>query len=105
VTLEVRFGDEALEGCYQVTDLVPSGLAPVVSPLAYGNGDPNVIAPYEVEGQRVSWCVGTDRPSVRLGYAARVVSSGTYRWEPAVVQLAGVPSIGAATSVVSYSID
>lgn len=103
VTLDVTFDAEALEGCYQVTDLLPSGLSPVVATDSWG--DPDVITPYEVEGQRVSWCVGTDRATARLGYAARVVSAGTYRWEPAIVQHAAAPSIGASTPVATYTID
>jgi hypothetical protein len=86
---------------------VPSGLAPVATPLYGWGGDPQLIAPYEVEGQRVSWCVGRDprRPTQRLGYAARVVTPGTYRWEPAVIQSLAAAELGASTEVTSYTID
>jgi hypothetical protein len=105
VILDVTFDGSGLAGCYQVTDLLPSGLAPVVEPLyGWGDHDPNVIAPYEVEGQRVSWCVPDDKPSLRLGYTARVVSAGTYRWEPAVVQSPNATAIGSATGVATYTI-
>ena len=107
VRLVVTFHGKPVAGCYAVTDLVPSGLAPMVASMAYWTSETNaeVIQPYEVEGNRVSWCVSTDKPSVALGYSARVVSAGTYRWEPAVVQSVAAPSIGASTPPASYAID
>ncbi|HEX7173587.1 MAG TPA: hypothetical protein VF365_13390, partial [Candidatus Limnocylindria bacterium] len=109
VTLNVTIDGASPKDCYQVTDLLPSGLAPVTAPL-YGwaiEGDPNLIAPYEVEGQRVSWCIGPDpdRPTLRLGYTARVVTAGTYRWEPAVIQSLVAAELGASTEVATYTID
>lgn len=109
VTLDVSFSTGAPAGCYQVTDLLPSGLAPVVAPMGQwwdGGGGPQVIGPYAVEGQSVSWCVdpGMTKP-IRLGYSARVVTPGTYTWEPAVIQSVAAPSVGSSTPVVSYTID
>lgn len=109
VTLTVSFADNAPEGCYQVTDLVPSGLAPVVEPMGQwwdGGGDSRVIGPYAVEGQQVSWCVDPEMDApIRLGYSARVVTPGTYRWEPAVIQSVAAPSIGSSTPALTYTID
>ena len=109
VTLDVTFGLAAPDGCYEVTDLVPSGLAPVVAPVGQwwdGGGGPHLIGPYAVEGQQVSWCVdpGMTAP-IRLGYSARVVTPGTYTWEPAVIQSVAAPSIGSSTPVIRYTID
>ena len=104
VTLKVHLTDPLKSTCYQVTDLLPSGLAPV-SQTAWPGMDPELILPYEVEGQRVSWCIGTDRADISLGYSARVVSAGTYRWEPAVIQAVAAPEIGSATAVITYTID
>jgi uncharacterized protein YfaS (alpha-2-macroglobulin family) len=42
---------------------------------------------------------------IRLGYSARVVTPGTYRWEPAVIQSVAAPSVGSSTPVESYTID
>jgi hypothetical protein len=42
---------------------------------------------------------------IRLGYSARVVTPGTYTWEPAVIQSVTAPSIGSSTPVISYTID
>lgn len=104
VTLKVHFDGPLASTCYQVTDLLPSGLAPVAQ-TTWAGMDPELVLPYEVEGQRVSWCIGTDRADVSLGYSARVVSAGTYRWEPAVIQAVAAPEVGSATAVITYTID
>lgn len=110
VRLDVSFGASAPKGCYQVTDLLPSGLAPLAA-LDDGQSQDagpertRVLMPYEAIGQRVSWCVDpTDGTSQTLGYAARVVSPGTYRWEPAVAQFGTAPTLGAATAEETYTI-
>ena len=108
VRLELSFGPQALLGCYDVTDTTPSGLAPLVWTPGWdgpANGDGAVWYPWAVDGQRVSWCIDplqSRRPV--LTYSARVVSPGTYRWEPAIVQMAAAPEIGAATASTSYTI-
>ena len=38
------------------------------------------------------------------GYAARVVSPGTYRWEPAILQFELDPRIGASTEATTFTI-
>jgi hypothetical protein len=109
VTLNVSFDDGAPAGCYEVTDLVPSGLAPVIAPMGQwwdGGGGPHVIGPYAVEGQHVSWCVDPEMQApIRLGYSARVVTPGTYTWEPAVIQSVAAPSVGSSTPTTRYTID
>ena len=72
VTLRATFGRQAVDGCYSVVDVLPSGLAPV--------GE---------EGQRVAFCLspGSDRTD-SVTYRARVVTPGTYTWEPAILQSA-----------------
>jgi alpha-2-macroglobulin len=108
VRLTVSFSSSVPTGCYDVTDLLPSGLAPVVSSPGWPD-DPEVIrnayAPYAVDGQRVSWCVDpSDRRTWQLAYSARVVSPGTYRWEPAVIQSTIAVSLGAATPATTFTI-
>lgn len=84
VDLQVTFGPAALDGCYEVVEEVPSGLAPIVSPWS---SDSSVIWPMSVTGQEVRFCVpvSTSRRAT-LRYAARVVNAGTFVWEPAVMQ-------------------
>jgi alpha-2-macroglobulin len=108
VTLTVSFGAQAPGGCYRLTDLLPSGLAPVVAGAGWideeAEGRPDVIGPYEIEGQRVSWCVSPQDLTHVYGYSARVVTPGAYRWEPAVVQSETAPTIGSSTAATTYSI-
>jgi uncharacterized protein YfaS (alpha-2-macroglobulin family) len=54
------------------------------------------VLPWRVVGQRVDFCVSPDSkvPTQTLRYLARVVTSGTYRWEPAVLQSSIVPEQG-----------
>jgi hypothetical protein len=106
VQIHVTFGATTPAGCYQVTDVLPSGLAPVVSAPAWAfEGEVQAIGPYEISGQRVSWCIDPayKRDNV-LSYVARVVSPGTYRWESAVVQSVTVPTLGNATAPLIYTI-
>ena len=108
VTIEftVRLGTDADGGCWQVTDLLPSGLAPVSGGPRNGGedeeeSDPSasgIDGPWRVSGQRVDFCVSPDpkHPVHRLRYVARVVTPGTYRWESPVIQSSIVPEHGMA---------
>jgi hypothetical protein len=101
VELSAAFGSGAPESdCYEVVEQVPSGLAPVwTSPPARGYV---VITPSDIAGQRVTFCVPTDTTArgertAHLAYVARVVNEGAFGWEPAVMQLPGVPEATAVT--------
>lgn len=90
VGFSVALGDDADNGCWRVTDLVPSGLAPLAAPPVWPTEDVprDSEGPWRIIGQRVDFCVTSD-PKVavhHLRYVARVVTPGTYRWEPAVLQ-------------------
>lgn len=110
VTLEVAFGKQMPSGCYELTDLLPSGLAPVVATAGWVDEEEDdenariANAPYVVEGQLVSWCTSPGDPSHTFKYSARVVSPGTYRWEPAVIQSVTAPSLGNATAEGSFTV-
>jgi hypothetical protein len=103
VTLTVRFGAVLDHGCWTVTDFVPSGLVPVGLdgqwPYADDEeqGPPDSYGPTRIVGQRVDFCISPDAggPTLKLRYLARVVTSGTYRWEPAILQSTADPSEGA----------
>ena len=95
VELKVAFGAQAAAGCREVTELVPSGLAPVGGTGRWydpesGDDPPeaSLILPYDQDGPRVSFCVGPtpERRSFILRYVARVVTPGRYAWEPAIMQ-------------------
>ncbi len=98
VRLVATFGPQALDATHQVTELVPSGLAPLPLTAAWppdaGSPDAAVepyLRPWLVEGQRVQFAVS--RPSsgntVTMRYLARVVTPGDYTWEPALMQAEG----------------
>ncbi len=93
VELQVTFGPQAPRTCHRVVDLVPSGLLPIAMPPysideATGDTRRNTTAPETVVGQRVIFCVAPSSRSrtVTLRYFARVVSIGSYRWEPALAE-------------------
>jgi hypothetical protein len=90
ITIEYKLGPQAMDGCYQVSDLLPSGLKPVARPYDWGITG-SVDYPYAIEGQRVSFCVYRDAPQRTLGYYARVIGKGTYTAEPAVIQSQQAP--------------
>jgi alpha-2-macroglobulin len=110
IRLSVTIAQAAPPGCYEVTEFAPSGLAPASLSLAWapnsGVAGPNGgVRPYEIEGQRVSWCMNPEvQRHAELTYSARVVSPGTYTWEPTVVQLVTAPTVGNATDAAVYTI-
>jgi hypothetical protein len=98
VTVELRlvFGSQALKGCTDVVDLAPSGLAPLAAPPSWLGSEeqpPDVLWPYLIAGQRVAFCASPDpkRSYIRMRYFARVVTPGTYLWEPASAQSGVAP--------------
>jgi alpha-2-macroglobulin len=98
VTLDVTIPNPTPDGCWSVVDLAPSGLVPLdaVRPdMTLPLGD---VLPVAVDGQRVTFCVGNDplRTAYRLRWVARVVTPGTYAWEPAVLQSPVDPAVGQA---------
>ena len=101
VTVEftVTFPQDADRGCWRVTDLAPSGLVPLATNQTwYGDEDDDqfVVGPWGVVGQRVDFCVDRDFEVLNhtMRYRARVVTPGTYRWEPSVLQSSIVPEQG-----------
>jgi hypothetical protein len=88
VMITVTFSSQATDECWRVTDVVPSGLAP----LNWWGG-----------GQSVSGCISRDDPDP-INYTARVVSPGTYTWEPAIVQSPTAPEVGDATAPLELQI-
>ena len=99
VRLRVTLGTDAGNDCWTVTDLLPSGLAPIVGqPWLSEDGVNtwNQSYPDRANGQRVEFCVSRNPklPVQELRYLARVVSPGSYTWEPAVLQSDAMPDRG-----------
>jgi hypothetical protein len=84
ITITASLGPKAADGCYRVTDILPSGLKAVTEPYRRGIRDDKVTYPYSVAGQRVSFCVY--KPNGTVVYYARVIAPGSYTAEPATVQ-------------------
>ena len=99
VEFSVALGDDPDKGCWRVTDLVPSGLAPLAAPPSWPDEStpPDTEGPWRITGQRVDFCVAYDPkvPVHQFRYVARVVNSGVYRWESAVLQSSVIPELGA----------
>ena len=107
VRLQATFSPLALDRCYWVTDIVPSGLVATDQWLGHGTEDydSEAIGPWWVDGSRVSFCAYPPRKTrsgavldartVRMAYWARVVMPGSYRWEPALIHAAGASDHGA----------
>jgi hypothetical protein len=94
VTLDYDVGPQAVDGCYQVSDLVPSGLRPVTRFYSWDIGsEPSPSYPYAILGQRISFCVGKVDPQHYrpVIYYARVVGKGSYLAEPAIIQSQKAP--------------
>jgi hypothetical protein len=99
VNLSATFGARAPDGCYDVVELVPSGLAPLAVSWSRSD-DEDVTWPSSVVGQEVRFCAFNDEETghrAQLRYAARVVNAGTFTWEPAVMQLSNAPEMLAIT--------
>ena len=111
VTFSVTLGPAARDECWRVTDLAPSGLAPIRGGGAWdqdedGNATWTGASPDFVDGQRVEFCVsrGSKQPVQTLRYVARVVTPGTYLWEGAVLQSTMVPDQGLVLDPASVTI-
>jgi len=91
ITLAYRLGAKAMDGCYQVSDLLPSGLRPVTRLWEWGITDIRVAYPYAIEGQRVSFCAYRGGRQLPLVYYARVIGKGEYTAESAVIQSQKAP--------------
>jgi hypothetical protein len=90
IELELKFGSNALDGAYQIVDYVPSGLRPIDLELArsYGYiGQSYDNGMREINDQKVTFIRYKYPNSDRIiNYYARVVTKGTYKAEPAIVQ-------------------
>ncbi|HEY6014136.1 MAG TPA: hypothetical protein VIU37_09010, partial [Candidatus Limnocylindrales bacterium] len=99
VNLTATFAEGAPDGCYDLVEVVPSGLAPL--DVGWGATDDRGITwPWSVSGQEVRFCAGNDPATGRvakLRYLARVVNEGWFTWEPAILQLASAPELMAVT--------
>ncbi|HCQ31256.1 TPA: hypothetical protein DIU27_02650 [Candidatus Collierbacteria bacterium] len=93
ISLPVVYAAISQDGCYQVSDLLPSGLRPITSVYSFGLDSTNTWYPYEINGQKVSFCVGSGNKNNTINYYARVISAGDFRAESALIQSLIAPSV------------
>ncbi len=91
VRLYTDFKEGALDGSYQITDVLPAGLLPMSRVYnGYKTEDCHYYYPYYLEGQKVKFIVSKNwKKSVcsdYIKYYARVKTKGKYRAEPAIIQ-------------------
>jgi hypothetical protein len=88
IVLDWETTAQAVHGCYQVTDILPSGMAPIINVSAWDlpSIDRNLSYPYRIDGQRVSFCAWPFDEARPIVYYARVTGKGEYTAEPAVIQ-------------------
>lgn len=82
-----------LNGCVQITDWLPAGLRVVTQPRFYSGIEEMASYPYEVNNQKVSFCVGSakTKPDSMIRYYARIVNIGTFKTDPALIQPMQLP--------------
>lgn len=91
IRLYPKITAQALDGSYQITDILPNGLLPVTK-LYGGYYDSGCHAwyPYNVDGQKVKYHIwkswNNNRCSNYISYYARVKNKGSYKAEPAILQ-------------------
>jgi hypothetical protein len=113
IDLTVTFRPHAPAGCHQVSELVPSGLVPVGRGASWyvDEEEPQpqsgVVSPYAQVGQRVWFCAEPTAQErvVHLRYYARVITPGTYVWEPTMVESRTAPDRAALTRAARVTID
>lgn len=70
---------------FKITDILPSGLAPVTSPRVY-NEYQTAYFPYRIEGQEVSFFWDNIDYNKSIKYLAKVVNPGKFYAEPAKIE-------------------
>lgn len=87
VVITWNAASKALDGMYQITDYLPSGLKPIDNPISMGI-DPrsNDFNYMEADEQKVTFFVNKDYKDKTLTYYARVISPGTYTAESTIIQ-------------------
>jgi hypothetical protein len=110
VQVHVAFATNAAPGAYRIVELVPSGLAPIDPNRTWEDeaeeAEASCHLPHRVDGQQLEFSVSPDprQPQPTLCYLARVVTPGTYAWEPATISHVANPATWAATESATLTI-
>ncbi len=87
VVITWNVASKALDGTYQITDYLPSGLKPIDNPTNMGIDPRSTDFNYmESDEQKVTFFVNKDYKDKTLTYYARGISPGTYKAESTIIQ-------------------
>ncbi|MDP4181787.1 MAG: Ig-like domain-containing protein [Bacillota bacterium] len=75
---------DAIDGEYEITDFLPSGLKPIEG--GYSTGHENTGAYASFDGQKARFYVNKDDDPEKIEYYARIVNTGEFKAEGAVIQ-------------------
>jgi hypothetical protein len=101
VKLTVKWGANAQSGCYTLRDHLPAGVSPLVNIFSLYDWNERIWYPSDIVDGAVSFVVCNPqnkdpaKNQQEITYKARVVSRGSYRAEPAILQSNEAPSIAA----------
>jgi alpha-2-macroglobulin len=107
VQLNYKLGDTPANGCYTISDYLPSGLKPstqVPNYLSLPDDKNTTYYPSDIDGQKVSFCVTKDTKGA-INYYARVISKGEFTADSAIIQSIQKPSEFALSSITKISIE
>jgi len=88
VEITSRIGSKALDGSYEITDYLPSGLVPIENSYKYGVSSQRDGYYSKIDGQKVTFYAykDTKNDTQTYSYYARVVSAGTYKADGTIIQ-------------------
>ena len=107
VDIQPSLSQNALEGCYTITEQLPSNLKPLswnVQTLEEANQKEYYGSrPYSVDGQTVKYCI-TKGYKTTIHFPVRVINKGTFTAEPAVIQMSTKPDIVNSTDETTITV-
>lgn len=107
VDIQPSLSQNALEGCYTITEQLPSNLKPLswnVATLEEANQKEYYGSrPYSVNGQTVKYCTSKGFKS-RIHFPVRVINKGTFTAEPTVIQMSSKPDIVNSTDETTITV-
>jgi len=87
VEIEWDILSKAVDGAYQITDYLPSGLKPIENPYEMGIHNEGWHFYRNIDGQKVTFHVSKDwKEKKPLVYFARIISPGTYKADGTIIQ-------------------
>lgn len=107
VDIRPSLSQNALDGCYTLTEQLPSNLKPLtwnVQTLEETNQNQYYSSrPYSVQGQTITYCISKNSEST-IRFPVRVINKGTFTAEPATIQMIGKPDIVNSTDETTITV-